>query len=65
MTYDPITAASDRSALTVQRRQTVGGRGEVVLTWREEEATLVDALEVAVVPWADEKVLEKEEEMTL
>ena len=37
---------------------------EVVLTWREE-ATLVDALEVAVVPWADEKVLEEEEEMTL
>ena len=68
---DTTTTALDRSALVTQRKQTVsgceGGRDtsvdvkEVVLTWREEGAILVDALVAAVVP----EVLEEDEEMAL
>jgi len=38
---------------------------EVVLTWRDKEATLVDALVAAVVPATDEEVLKEDEEMAL
>ena len=38
---------------------------EVMLTWRDEGATLVDILVVTVVPGVNEKVLEEDEKMAL
>ena len=38
---------------------------EIVLTWREDEATPVDALMAATVPGADEEVFEEDEEIAL
>ena len=38
---------------------------EVVLTWREDGAILMDALEVAVALKADKEVLEEDEKMAM
>ena len=38
---------------------------EAVLIWRDENATLVDALVAMVVPRLDKEVLEEDDEMAL
>ena len=55
MTVNTITTISNQSALQPRKGRSQVDVEEVVLTWREEVATLVDALVVAIVPEGDNR----------